>query len=251
VEYPLAAETVADPQDRHYRVAIEVTLVTVRVDTVLRGELVDPTVTFVAQTGWSNFRKNYEIGSPVTVGLQWWGYMLGGSYVLYSDEARFVRTKDGWIPQGHRHGRFSDDDFKQVLDATRPENLAQGADVIVIGTVSRSDYLEVASNDGGTNLVMRVELLVDEVVKGDKADTLNVTWAVRGGSKAHRLAPAPRTIEDGKKYIFFLQRDDESLELYGGVSGIYVVKGSALLFRGTSPIAASVGQIRNSLGRQQ
>ncbi|HXV12728.1 MAG TPA: hypothetical protein VEC56_00850 [Candidatus Krumholzibacteria bacterium] len=232
-------------------VFVDVALVRMKVDEVMRGDFDAEHVAFVSFLSSSAFGdENYEPGRELVVGLIWGQNVLGGSYFLFSETTRFVRLGDAWEEQRGDTVLTDLSALRSALVKTTPRQILTQADAVVTGVV-RDVRLDTVSDEGDRHAV-QMTIALDNVrwLAGDGAATqLSVRQLMSGNywPSWRDAAPWREMPIAGKEYCLFLKEIEEGYAVFGGVNGTFEVRDDHLYFAGRTPVNLTVPEIRRAL----
>lgn len=229
--------------------SIRITVITVEIDGVFKGDYADGTVDFIAYTSASNFRDNYNIGDRILVGLWWDSEVFDGSYVLWSDRARLRKRSDGrWDRQDERKTTpFSYEEIKELILESDPMVLAKSSELVLVGIVASSDFVALDWYEESEIKGHLATLDIKEVLRGPKVENITFFAPKVGRDWPIWRYPAPWVITPGKTYCVFLKKHDGNYILHGGINGVYLLEGENLLFRESTAMTFTLSSIRNAL----
>lgn len=226
---------------------MELSVVTLDVREVIWGGISRGSpFTFLVEMGNSGLRVNYAVGQEVIVGLRYRSQFQGGTYFGGSRESLFILEDAEWVRQGHVTNRtFSLDEIRAILSPYRFEVIAESADIVVVGVVTRAHEGRVTNpSDGGTGRVWTVGIALDEVLKGNVVpDTLTFEMFGGGYYWPRWAEVTPGRIEEGTRYCAFVKRIENQLYSAGGVNGFFKVEGNRLV-RNELPLPATLDSLR-------
>jgi hypothetical protein len=232
---------------------VRVKKVRLHVQEVLRGNTAKESLEFVAFVGMSVFKDNYVEGQETVVGLIWGDKVLGGSYWLNSENARFVQGEKGWVAQEGANVSPGLEEIRRQLRAASPEVAIENADLLVTGDV-RDVRVETVRGDGTkTAVLMSIDVTNVRSVSGDALPTEIVVRQIMSGDywPAWRdPAPFREQPANGKRYCFFLKKIDSGYALERGINGIFEVRNERLYFAGRTATNLTVQRVREIRQKQ-
>jgi hypothetical protein len=224
--------------------------VTISISEVLKGPAQGNVLAFVVETSVSTFRDNYYVGESCIVGLKWSDEALGGVYYLFSDRARFVQERDGWVRQRDDLALDNIDELRTALTAAEPHQVLNAADLVITGRL-RTSTLRYGHKPGGVEYTEETLHLDDvETLKGVYDGGEAVVRSIISGSywPAWREEETYPRMTKGERYCLFLRRVDGDLVLFRGANSVFQIEGGALRSLGAHrPTDLTVDGIANDL----
>lgn len=227
------------PDTRHPDAPLPVTVLNLQVIDILRGVWDESTLQVIVPGGYPDGVRNdtgvivelfghtynYAIGDEVILTLWYLETMRGGSYVVVSDEGRYIRSENGFVNQADKQLVLSMPDIEEIVSETNIMNIYNNADVVAMGTVvdiSRETVPRVVEEH-------KIVLRVDDVWKGaDNMETIVFDMIVHGGYSSSKKKPVPK-IKKEEQWLVFLKRDDEGLYPLAGANGLLRIEGSTVI----------------------
>lgn len=228
-------------------VFLPVAMVRVSVEEVLGGDWTHDTIDFVSFVSGSGFDSNYEPDQDTVVGVVWSENVLGGSYYLHTEAARFVRARDVW--SGQRGGVVLADlaDLRMRIQETSPSRVLKRSDAVAAGLVRDVQVSTITGTNGSSAVQMSIFLERVEWLGGNGTESeIVVRQLMSGDYWPDWRDPAPwrEMPEKGKEYCLFLKRIADGYAVSGGINGTFEVRGDQLYFAGRSRIGLTKGNVR-------
>ncbi|MCI0450774.1 MAG: hypothetical protein L0Z51_00100 [Candidatus Latescibacteria bacterium] len=226
---------------------LPVAMVRVSVEEVLRGDWTRDTVDFVSFVSISGFKSNYEPGQDIFVGLVWGETVLGGSYWLNTEAARFVRRNEGWVWQGDGVVLADLSELITQLQETSPTRVLEKSDAAVTGIVSDVRLSTIAG--AVDSRAVQMSIFLERVVwfDGHGTETKIVVRQLMSGDywpDWRDSAPWREMPAIGKEYCVFLKRIADGYAVFGGINGTFEVRGDQLYFAGRSRVGVTTRDVR-------
>jgi hypothetical protein len=182
-------------------------------------------ITFINALGYP-YTYNYAVEDEVILVMRYWKPLRGGSYIIVSDEGRYIKRGDVWENQGTKDTSISIEDVRSWATATQPREVYQEAEVVALGTVRE---VSIDTTTKRRAEIAWVTLELRRVWKGEiPGDTLRFGIVVRGGHSLAWRRPAP-VVAIGEEWLCFLKTGPDGLYSFAGTNGLLKMKGESVL----------------------
>jgi hypothetical protein len=190
------------------------------------GDRDDIRVDIHIDTDRFKYSYNYTVGEEIIVALRYSPRMVGGSYMVGSDEGRYIKRNGEWVNQGTNEASISIKEMRELARSVEPVSLVSDADVVVSGIVR-----EVSIDTlGRFTEIQRILLSVDRIWKGTgMSDKVEFAMVIkRGKGLPWYRGPVP-AIGIGEEWVCFLKNGPCGLFPFAGMNSLLQLVGDEVV----------------------